>query len=870
MSERDFDFEQVYGALPVAVALLADGRVVRTNPAMAELFRCAPEKLQGRSIWEFVSGGGNLERLQDRYAARLRGETVTPVYEMELQRDDGTALRVESTARALDEQRTIVVFRELPTGRGVPLVTTLAEAGVQLQRATTPEGVAQAAVALLAGLGLRAYISEVRDGTLNLIAATPGDEITALTHRLRPGYVNRPMGRRLDQLNQIFALARFMDDYPAVIREHLLTLGLDPALFAELLAMPVYARGVMTPLRVEGALWGTLTVTGADLQAHDTSALALFAAQVAAALEVARSFQSLQQTNRQLAAVHAMAAAGAEAELDRLLPKLLDTASESTASPCSMLWVLDGEELVLAGARGLADQPLGTRRPAPGSLTGKVLGEGRARAFALDRVTAETGFVVPPSKLKHLAILPLWHQGKAMGTLNLGREVDQPFTAADLAGAELIAAQLVVQLIKGRLIEAERRRVHDLQLLLDVGRLITASLDPDELLESAAANVARLVDASDAFIWLYDPATRELIGAATSTPDFREHFREVRMQINGPNTAAGRAILARAPVRILDAASSTIINTDLNLTYQVKSLLALPMLVRDQPIGAVTIGDRYRNREWTESEVERATVVVNQMAVAVANARLFDDLKRSYDKLAQAREELVKRERLAALGELSAVVAHEVRNPLGVVFNSLGSLRKAVRGNTDAEMLIGIVGEEADRLNRIVSDLLDFARPHEASLRLEPLEAVLESAREATLALTGGAHEIALELSPALPRVAADARMLRQAFINLLVNAVQASPRGGQVTMRAQSRAGKLRVEVADHGPGIPAAHRSRIFQPFFTTKATGTGLGLAVVKRIVEAHRGEVTLESTEGQGTTFSVSLPVPADDRATQPAI
>ena len=589
VSERDFDFEQVYGALPVAVALLADGRVVRTNPAMAELFRCAPEKLQGRSIWEFVSGGGDLERLQGRYAARLRGETVTPVYEMALQRDDGTSFRVESSARALDEQRTVVVFRELPTGRGVPLVTTLAEAGVQLQRATTPEGVAQAAVALLAGLGLRAYISEVRDGTLHLVAATPGDEITALTDRLRPsGYVNRPMERRLDQLRNIPALARFMDDYPAVLREHLRTLGLDPALFAEVLALPVYARAVMTPLRVEGGLWGTLTVTGENLQAHDTSALALYAAQVAAALEVARSLQSLQQTNRQLAAVHAMAAAGAEAELGRLLPKLLDTASESTASPCSMLWLLDGEELVLAGAHGMADQPLGSRRPAAGSLTGKVLGEGKAQAFALARVTAETGFHIPPSKLQHMAILPLWHQGKPMGTLNLGREANQPFTAADLAGAELIAAQLVVQLIKGRLIEAERRRVHDLQLLLDVGRLITASLDPDELLESAASNVARLVDASDAFIWLYDPATRELTGAATSTPDFREHFREVRLQINGPNTAAGRAILARAPVRILDADSSTIINTELNVTYRVKSLLALPMLVRDQPIGAVT------------------------------------------------------------------------------------------------------------------------------------------------------------------------------------------------------------------------------------------------------------------------------------------
>ena len=873
MSDRptDFDFEQVYGALPVAVALLAEGRVVRTNPAMAELFRCPPEKLQGRSVWEFVSGGADLERLQGRYAARLRGEAVTPIYEMELKRDDGTTMRVESTARALDEHRTMVVFRELPSGREVPLVTTLAEAGVTLQRASTPEGVARAAVDLLAGLGLRAFISTVKNGSLALVAATPNDEITLLSQKLRPTGVSRPMDHGLEQLRNIPAVARYMDDYPAVMREFLGSVGFEPELFAEVLAMPQYARAVMTPLRVVGELWGTLTVTGENLKAHDTGALALFASQIAGALEVASALQNLQQTNRQLAAVHALAAAGAEAELSRLLPRLLAIAAESTASSCCMLWVLDGDDLVLAGATADPDPDpaLGERRPASGSLTGKVLTEGKPRAFVMANLAAETGHTAPPSAQKHLAILPLWHQGQPVGTLNLGRGADQPYSAADLAGAELISAQLVVQLLKGRLIEGERRRVHDLQLLLDVGRLITASLDPDELLESAAANVARLVDASDAFIWLYDPATRELTGAATSTPDFREHFREVRFPINGPNTAASRSILSRAPVRIHDASSSNVINSTLNLTYNVKSLLALPMLVRDQPIGSVTIGDRYRTRDWTEPEVERATVLVNQLAVAVANARLFDDLKRSYDKLAQAREELVKRERLAALGELSAVVAHEVRNPLGVVFNSLGSLRKAVRGNTDAEMLIGIVGEEADRLNRIVSDLLDFARPHEASLRLEPLDPVLESAREATLALTGSAHEIALEVDPALPRVAADARMMRQAVINLLVNAVQASPRGGKVVLRAQACSGKVGIAVSDAGPGIPAAHRARIFQPFFTTKATGTGLGLAVVKRIVEAHRGEVTLESVEGQGTTFTVNLPIPSGDRA-QPAV
>ena len=119
------------------------------------------------------------------------------------------------------------------------------------------------------------------------------------------------------------------------------------------------------------------------------------------------------------------------------------------------------------------------------------------------------------------------------------------------------------------------------------------------------------------------------------------------------------------------------------------------------------------------------------MAVAVANARLYEDLKRSYQELARTQEELVKRERLAALGELAAVVAHEVRNPLGAIFNSLRSLDRALKPEGDAAMLLGIVGEEADRLNRIVGDLLDFARPSEPALQPEPLGAVLASVKAA-------------------------------------------------------------------------------------------------------------------------------------------
>jgi signal transduction histidine kinase len=256
--------------------------------------------------------------------------------------------------------------------------------------------------------------------------------------------------------------------------------------------------------------------------------------------------------------------------------------------------------------------------------------------------------------------------------------------------------------------------------------------------------------------------------------------------------------------------------------------------------------------------VERAAAIANQLAVAVENARLYDDLRHSYLELARAQAQLVQRERLAALGELSAVVAHEVRNPLGVIFNSLGSLKRLLKPEGDARMLLDIVGEEADRLNRIVGDLLDFARPSTPALRPEALDRLLEDAVGAAVAEN---RDVLVErdIELGLPPVSIDARLMRQAVLNVAVNAVQAMPRGGTLVVRARRDGAWARVEIRDSGPGIPDEIRHRIFEPFFTTKASGTGLGLAVVKRIVEGHGGEVAVASDPGSGAAFTIRIPL-----------
>ena len=254
--------------------------------------------------------------------------------------------------------------------------------------------------------------------------------------------------------------------------------------------------------------------------------------------------------------------------------------------------------------------------------------------------------------------------------------------------------------------------------------------------------------------------------------------------------------------------------------------------------------------------------LVGVLETVLAHRRLAQDLRRSYEVLARTQLALVERERLAAIGELAAVVAHEVRNPLAVIFNCIGTLEKSGGKGDDTVPLLGILSEEANRLNQIVSELLDFARPGEVRLLNESLEEIVAGAVGAVKGAQPTPVEIDLDFARKPRSQMLDARLMRRAVINLVTNAVQASPTGGRIVVRVVDEpdgdAPGARLEVSDDGPGIPPSVQARIFEPFFTTKSFGTGLGLSIVKHVADVHHGEVTVRSGEGLGTTFTLWLP------------
>jgi signal transduction histidine kinase len=240
-----------------------------------------------------------------------------------------------------------------------------------------------------------------------------------------------------------------------------------------------------------------------------------------------------------------------------------------------------------------------------------------------------------------------------------------------------------------------------------------------------------------------------------------------------------------------------------------------------------------------------------------------DELRSSYAELRVVQSELVTKNQLAAVGELAAAIAHEVRNPLAVIVNAVAGLRRASGTEEDRGILLSIVDEEAARLNRLVTDLLRFARP--VNVKRSPVSLVELANRSRSQVLDGHDIVVSIDDDPEIKTVWVDPSLFRLVFDNLVQNACQAMKGGGRVdiivTRGSIGTGAAVSIQIKDHGHGMEPEVRERALDPFFTTRPSGTGLGLPIVQRIVEAHGGQLKIDSEEGAGTSVTLFLPLGA---------
>jgi len=295
---------------------------------------------------------------------------------------------------------------------------------------------------------------------------------------------------------------------------------------------------------------------------------------------------------------------------------------------------------------------------------------------------------------------------------------------------------------------------------------------------------------------------------------------------------------------------------------QMKAGISVPMVGNDRVIGFLNLWDERVPEAYASDEIALILEVAEKLATVLENSKLYEKIR--------------ERDRLAALGEMAAGLAHEIRNPLGAIKGAAQCLDPMRLPGEDGEFLEVIV-EEVNRLNGVVTAFLDYARPMKQSFGPTDLNEVVTRTMRLIQNDVPGHVALAVELDLQLPRVDGDAEQLKQVLINLVQNAVQAlDTREGRITVRTErpERFGEFRnaggelleVRISDTGPGIPLDQQTHIFVPFFTTKQKGTGLGLAICQRIVKNHGGSISVQSKVNEGTTFIIRLPaLPAEKPA-----
>ncbi len=325
------------------------------------------------------------------------------------------------------------------------------------------------------------------------------------------------------------------------------------------------------------------------------------------------------------------------------------------------------------------------------------------------------------------------------------------------------------------------------------------------------------------------------------------------------------AIAHRRTVLVEDAASDPRVSDELRDMLGVNEFVVAPLVAKGKTIGAA-IADNFITLEPIgRADIQLLTVLADQAALAIDSARMYQEAKErateldeAYRQLKEAHQQQVRTEKLAAIGKVTAIVAHEIRNPLSTVG---GFARSIVRNPDNVERNARnaqIIVDEVQQLERIVADLLDFTKPRAPQLAPVDLRELITN----TLGVLADEIQAAnirtrLELDQEPIVVSLDETLFRQVLINLFKNAIEAMPDGGTLTVGAGCIDGVTQLWVADTGCGIPEAELDDVFEPFYTTKSSGTGLGLAMIQQIVTDLGGRISVSSKLGAGTTFRIKF-------------
>jgi two-component system NtrC family sensor kinase len=453
-----------------------------------------------------------------------------------------------------------------------------------------------------------------------------------------------------------------------------------------------------------------------------------------------------------------------------------------------------------------------------------------------------------------LAIAPvfvfaLWMQSRIFGRVNAD------FSTALLVSYFLVAAlfPLLRSRTETRIGQSLFREKHEYRAALaGFTSTIVRILDREKLLRELADTLMRVLQLDRVAIFLQAPDQayhlQHSAGIAPTSEEFAKGDVFVRLLARRAETVLREELEA--------SAASSELATIRNLYRANAWEVSMPLGISDKLIGFVNLGRKRSLEVFSSGDLELLNTLAAEAAIALENARLYEELKKSQDIIRRA-------DRLSALGTLAAGIAHEVRNPLVSIQTFFQLAPQRLDDHEFSTTFLNTTAGEVKRIANLITELLSFARlptpafgPLDLNAAVERVVTLLEpQAKNQKVTLTSG-------LAPALPLVHADGDQIKQVLVNLILNAIQATEPGGAVSISSRTmrngNANLVQLEIRDTGAGIPPDHLEEIFNPFFTTKAKGTGLGLPIAHQIVTEHGGSIMVESREGEGTTVFVNLP------------
>jgi two-component system, NtrC family, sensor histidine kinase HydH len=398
--------------------------------------------------------------------------------------------------------------------------------------------------------------------------------------------------------------------------------------------------------------------------------------------------------------------------------------------------------------------------------------------------------------------------------------------------------------------------------LAEISTLINSSLDIKEVLDNSLAAVEQFIEVETSSIFGLDTTCGELYfccARGTKAAKLQGLRLKLGEGIAGYVAQTERPVISpdvhRDP-RFLDS-------FDTLSGFTTRSILCVPLKAKNRLVGVLELLNKRDGTEFDEEDLYIVSILANQIGIALDNARLHQKLQEKLlvtaEELKFTQSKLFQSERLAALGRLAQGVAHEVRNPLTIIGGMAHLLQKHIPPADPGRKLLQEIDAAASRLERMVKEVESFARmPYPCLVSTDISGLVQSTLASLSPSLSSQGVSVEIQIPPELPSVPLDPPLMGQVFRHLLENALEAMPAGGELSLTVTLETGLVRITLGDTGQGIPAEILPLVFDPFFSTKPQGTGMGLTIAHRIISEHKGDIRLNSTPGVGTTVDLWLP------------